>query len=130
MLRRTEISLFGLYSHRSMLYSSTKVVTRQFVRHLENLRTTTSLFNDIYFQSRVVTQLGGCTVYFFMGFCHSEGIHRELGSMKLPFFFKVHHHHKVRARYIYAENIIKFCSLIVLYSFALLHSISCYRDFS
>ena len=62
MLRRTEMSLFGWYFHRYMLYSSTKVATRRFVRHLENLGTTTPLFNDIYFRSRVMSQLGGSTV--------------------------------------------------------------------
>ena len=56
------MSLFGLYFHRSMLYSSTKVATRRFVRHLENLGTMTPVFNDIYFESRVMSQLGGCTV--------------------------------------------------------------------
>ena len=44
-----------------MLYSSTKVATRRFVRHLENLGTATPLFNDIYFRSQVMSQLGGST---------------------------------------------------------------------
>ena len=56
------MSLFGCYFHRSMLCSSTKVATRWFVRHLENLRATTLLFNNIYFWSRVMLQLGGSTV--------------------------------------------------------------------
>ena len=65
MLSRTEMSLFGLYFHRSMLYSSTKVATRWFVRHLENLGTTTPLFNDIYFRTRVMLQLRGhCINYY------------------------------------------------------------------
>ena len=42
-LRRTEMSLIGLYFHRS-----TKIVTRPFVHHLENLGTT------IYFLSQVM----------------------------------------------------------------------------
>ena len=58
---RTEMSLFGLYFHRSMLYSSTKVETCSFICHLENLGTT-PLFNDIYFRSQVMLELGGCTV--------------------------------------------------------------------
>ena len=63
MLRRTEMSLFGLFFHESMLYNSTKFATSRFGRHLENLRTTTPLFNDIYFRSRVMLLLGGCTVF-------------------------------------------------------------------
>ena len=63
MLRRTEMSLFGLYFHMSMLYSSTKVMAPQFGRYLENIRTTTPLFNDIYFRFLVISQLGGCAVY-------------------------------------------------------------------
>ena len=63
MLRGTEMLLFGLYFHRSMLYSSTKVATHRFFSHLENLITATPLFNDIYFRPRVMWHLGGFAVF-------------------------------------------------------------------
>ena len=62
MLRRKEMSLFGLCFHKSMAYSSMKVATRRFDSHLQNLGTT-PLFNDTYFRSRVMSQLGDSTVF-------------------------------------------------------------------
>ena len=73
------MSLFGLYFRRSMLCSSTEVAMRRFDRHLENLRTMTPLFNDIYFRSGVMSQLGGSTVIIIL-FCFSNAfrsIHRD-----------------------------------------------------
>ena len=65
-----------MYFHRSMLNSSTKVVTSRFVRHLENLGTT-PLFNDTYFRSRVMSQLGGCNVFLIQTLANNANIKVE-----------------------------------------------------
>ena len=80
------MSIFGLYFAKPMLFSSMKVATRRFVRHLENLRPTTPLLNDIYVRSRVMSQLGGSTVIYLVNFHTKETL---LCPKIRHFFWKV-----------------------------------------